>query len=474
MSINRRKFIQATSLALCGAGSMVLMAQTSKAEQPILPIPPLLESRRGQTLFLTLHNVHWPFVNGKKTAMWGINGRYPGPTVRVYKNTDVKLVYCNRLTEAVAMTISGLQVPGILSGGPARIMSPNMDWAPVLPVRQNAATCWYHASTPARMAQHTYNGLVGMLLIEDGLSQSLGIPHHYGVDDLPLILQDKRLDNVGKPEYQFPQQGGFIGNRLLVNGVQEPCIDVPRGWVRLRLLNASNARCYHLELSDSGIMHVIASDLGFLSAPVAVQQLSLAPGERREILIDMSAGKEVSIIARQPVGFVEQIRGLISSARQLISNRVLTLKPTGMAALNTLTLPTRLRADALPEAHPVLSRKFHLGDRVPGINAATWDKTRIDVKARQGTWEHWVVQADMPQSFHIQGVAFLVSKVNGLPVRPEDSGFKDTVWVNGIVELLVYFHQPSSAHFPFVYHSQTLEMADRGSAGQLAVHAGTD
>ncbi|MNY63871.1 Cell division protein FtsP precursor [compost metagenome] len=51
----------------------------------------------------------------------------------------------------------------------------------------------------------------------------------------------------------------------------------------------------------------------------------------------------------------------------------------------------------------------------------------------------------------------------------EDRGWKDTVWIDGDVELLVYFNQSTSEHFPFLYYSQTLEMADRGSAGQFMV-----
>ncbi len=468
MSISRRRFIQVAGVA-CGAGSIALMLQTNQTEQQPLPVPPILESRRGQPLFLTLHRVHWPFVTGKQTTMWGINGQYPGPTLRVYQNTDIKLVYSNRLAESVSMTISGLQVPGILSGGVTRIMSSNMDWAPVLPVRQHAATCWYHANTPKRMAQHTYNGLVGMLLIEDAVSQTLPIPHHYGVDDFPVILQDKRLDNFMEPQYQSPEKGGFIGNRLLVNGIQNPFVDVARGWVRLRLLNASNARSYNLRLNDSSIMHVIASDLGFLPEPVAVRQLSLAPGERKEVLIDLSTGNIVSMIADAPVSIMEQIRGLVKRSSQLISNQVLTLRPGAIPALITNSLPVRLRPDALPDAYPVRSRQFRLGDRLPGINTAIWNRDRIDVQAKQGTWEHWSIQADLPQSFHIQGVLFLVNKVNGIPARAEDRGWKDTVWVDGHVELLVYFNQLSSEHFPFLYYSQTLEMADRGSMGQLTV-----
>jgi hypothetical protein len=49
---------------------------------------------------------------------------------------------------------------------------------------------------------------------------------------------------------------------------------------------------------------------------------------------------------------------------------------------------------------------------------------------------------------------------------PEDRGWKDTVWVDGQVELLVYYGQPSWPHFPFLFHSQTLEMMDRGPWGR--------
>lgn len=80
-------------------------------------------------------------------------------------------------------------------------MSPGIDWSPVLPVRQAAATLWYHADTPRHMAPQVYSGLAGLWLVEDQYSKNTPLPNHYGVDDFPLILQDKRLDNFGVPEY---------------------------------------------------------------------------------------------------------------------------------------------------------------------------------------------------------------------------------------------------------------------------------
>lgn len=71
MSLSRRQFIQATGLAL-GAGSLPLRAQANSTQQPSLPVPPLLESRRGQPLFLTLQRAHWAFSGGQKAAVWGL------------------------------------------------------------------------------------------------------------------------------------------------------------------------------------------------------------------------------------------------------------------------------------------------------------------------------------------------------------------------------------------------------------------
>ncbi len=160
------------------------------------------------------------------------------------------------------MTIRGLQVPGPLIGGAARMMSPNADWAPVLPIRQSAATLWYQANTLNHMARQVYNGLAGMWLVEDEISKTSRflITMAWMTS---VIIQDKRLDNFGSPEYSEPSSGGFVGDTLLVNGVQSPYVEVSRGWVRLRLLNASNSRRYQLQMSDGRLIHVISGDRGF-------------------------------------------------------------------------------------------------------------------------------------------------------------------------------------------------------------------
>ncbi|PHM36700.1 cell division protein FtsP [Xenorhabdus innexi] len=469
MSLSRRQFIQASGLAVC-LGVLPFAVQADKGQQIALPIPPLLESRGGQPLFLALQRASWSFDGQNKASVWGINGLYLGPTIRVRKGDNVKLIYSNRLSEPVSMTVSGLQVPGTLMGGASRLISAHGSWSPVIPINQPAATCWYHANTPNRMAEQVYAGLAGMWLVEDESSRTLPLPINYGVDDFPVILQDKRLDNFGTPRYdKVSASQGFLGNTLVINGVENPFIEVAKGWIRLRLLNAANARRFQLQLSDGRPFYMIATDQGLLPAPIAVQTLSLAPGERREVLIDMSKAESVVITAGESAGMIDRLKGLFEPSNKLHSTNVLTIKSGGLLPLVTEALPSQLVADTTDIDSSIRTRQIVLGDETQGINGALLNPNRIDTNSYQGAWERWVVTTSIPQPFHIEGVRFKVINHNGVRPEPQDYGWKDTVWVDGRTELLVNMMQPSYKRYPFMYYSQILEWADRGVAGQLVV-----
>ncbi|SFN44904.1 cell division protein FtsP [Xenorhabdus japonica] len=469
MSLSRRQFIQASGVAIC-LGALPFVIRAKKNQQTQLPIPPLLESRIGQPLFLTIQKANWAF-NGRKNAnIWGINGHYLGPTIRVRRGDYVKLIYSNRLSESVSMTVGGLLVPGTLIGGSSRLIKPEESWSPVIQIDQPATTCWYHANTPNRMARHVYAGLAGMWLVEDESSRSLPLPKHYGVDDFPVILQDKRFDNFGVPQYNPTDNQGFLGDTLVVNGVENPFVEVARGWVRLRLLNASNARRYELQLSDGRPFYMIGTDQGLLSTPIAVQLLSLAPGERREVLIDMSKGESVTITAGESAGLIDRLKGLLEYSTKLLSTTVLTLKASGLLPLVTDQLPTQLVADNPHINSSIRSRQIDLGYYSSGNNGSLANKHQIDITSQQGAWERWIVTTSTPQPLHIEGVRFKVINLNGKRPEPQDYGWKDTVWIDSRAELLVNMMQLSYENFPFMYYSQILEMADSGVAGKLIVN----
>src|SRR5690606_37734834 len=140
-------------------------------------------------------------------------------------------------------------------------------------------------------AKQVYEGLAGLFYIEDEVSEQLAIPKEYGINDFPLVVQDKRLDSNGNMQYDPGMSDimmGLYGNACLVNGAIQPYLEVPKGMVRLRLLNGSNGRTYHFELSNSQPFYQIASDGGFLEEPVEMTSIRMSPAERAEILVDFS------------------------------------------------------------------------------------------------------------------------------------------------------------------------------------------
>jgi blue copper oxidase len=141
-------------------------------------------------------------------------------------------------------------------------------------------------------------GLTGLIIVDDGSDATLGLPRTYGFDDLPIIIQDRSFDTDGSLLYDpepDPQtiQYGSRGDTIIINGVGRPVAEVPCSLVRLRILNAANAQNFDLRFSDRREFRVIASDAGFLSTPVSVNQLRISPAERFEILVDFTNRKPV-------------------------------------------------------------------------------------------------------------------------------------------------------------------------------------
>ncbi len=152
----------------------------------------------------------------------------------------------------------------------------------------------YHANTPNRTAQQVVTA-AGMC----GWSKTTSVKRCpfrtiTAWDDFPVIIRDKRLDNFGTPEYSEPGSGGFVGDTLLVNGAQSPYASSKSaaGCGYYVVVERPNSRRHQLVMSDGRALHVISGDQA-LPAPVSVKQLSLAPGERREIPADMTNGDEV-------------------------------------------------------------------------------------------------------------------------------------------------------------------------------------
>jgi FtsP/CotA-like multicopper oxidase with cupredoxin domain len=158
------------------------------------------------------------------------------------------------------------------------------------------ATMWYHDHAIDFTAQNVYRGLVGFFLFFDELdtgSEATGLRLPSGEFDVPLAMQDRRLDQLGQLVYDPLQHNGFLGDLWLVNGAIQPFFNVRRRKYRFRLLNGCNARFLGMQLvRENGRVEqfdLIATEGGLLSRPLRDRTLAfLSPAQREDIVIDFS------------------------------------------------------------------------------------------------------------------------------------------------------------------------------------------
>ena len=494
MNNPRRKFfIGAAAVVGLGAGVYATRSYRTPASAEARPlrIPPLLDARRqGQAISLKVQAGQTEFFPGRESPTLGYNGSYLGPTIRVYRGDDVQVAVANALTEDTTAHWHGLIVPGELDGGPHQRIRPGETWRPVLPVRQPAATLFYHSHAHGRTAEQVHRGLAGVLLVVDDAERGLGLPSDYGVDDLPLVIQDRQFEDgrLILLTGMMTTMQGRRGDTLLVNGTPNAVARVPARLVRLRLVNGSNARIYNLMFDDDRAFHWIASEGGLLEAPVALHSLLLAPGQRAELLVDFSDGRPATLVtapdanASMMMGGMARLRDGVASAFSSAKQPVLAFETSGAARIPA-ALPSRLaERTRLDVTQAAKRRRFVLNMGMGGmmgggmggggvgmtINDRAFDLNRIDERVRLGDTEIWNVSGEMmAHPFHVHGVHFEVLSRAGRAPDVRDQGLRDTVLVKEPVELLVHFTQPA-VKAPFMYHCHILEHEDNGMMGQYA------
>ncbi|MBV9506180.1 MAG: multicopper oxidase domain-containing protein, partial [Acidobacteriia bacterium] len=176
-----------------------------------------------------------------------------------------------------------------------------------------AATLWYHDHAMGITRVNIYAGLAGFYLIRDSEEDDLHLPR--GEYEIPLMIQDRSFAQDGSLLYPAAANGThpvwmqeFFGNAICVNGKVAPFFEVEPRKYRFRVVNASNARFYHLTLVpadtsgkadgkpvDAPPFIQIGSDGGLLPAPLRMHYLILAPGERLDLVIDFSGRANINL-----------------------------------------------------------------------------------------------------------------------------------------------------------------------------------
>lgn len=500
MDMHRRKLLGGLAASLVAP---VALTRAWAAEAGVaLPIPAVIDTTEAGVDTLEAIAGFHGFLSGVRTPVLGFSQSYLGPVLRMRRGRTARVDVRNRLKQPITVHWHGLHVPSAVDGGPHSELAPGGRWSPSLEIDQPAATLWYHSHVHGQTGPQVYRGLAGLIIVDDPDAPNSGLPLNYGVDDLPIIIQDRAFGRDGGLVYAasgMAMMAGWRADQILVNGAIQPAGTVPNGIVRLRLLNASNARIYRLRLEDGRAMHQIASDGGLLPRPVKRLVVTLSPGERAEVLVDFAGASHVRLLSEpdlnSPMGGMGGGRGMggmmgVGMQPEAVAAdgafEVMHFAVDARRSAAVRTLPSALAGAApLPAmGDPVRRRRFELdahGSMMGGgmsrggmgmmtINGRAFDMGRIDHRVRRGETELWeIVAGDMAHPFHVHGTSFQVLSHNGVPVDFASSGWKDTVLVDGRTQILVRFGHAAGETTPYMFHCHILEHEDAGMMGQFVV-----
>jgi bilirubin oxidase len=466
------------------------LAISANAQTPI-PIPDTLS---GSNINLTMHQDSVQFFQGQKTQTLAFNQySYLGPTLILNNGQNVSITVNNQIGDTTNVHWHGLHVSPTNDGNPHTMIMDGMNWNPQFTVLDKASTYWYHPHFHGKTAEHAIKGAAGMIIVRDNDEAQLNLPRTYGVDDFPIVVQSAQLDSNN----QF-MPFGMQDSTVFVNGVRanygySAYLNVPAQVVRLRLLNAAGERTFNFGFTGNMPFKIIGSDGGLLNAPVNATRIRVSPGERYEILLDLSSmnGQNIYLMSygsELPMGVQggptmpmppgnppmdSPLNGVDFNVLQLI---------VGNQTINPVTaIPASLvTVSPIPSSQSNITRTVDMTaidmmamDGPFYFNNQLFDMERIDFYIPIDNTEVWELTNNtmVAHPFHIHDVQFYVLDRDGNLPPVHERGRKDVVLVkpNETVRFITKFETFSDTITPYPFHCHILMHEDDGMMGQFLV-----
>lgn len=499
MSLNRRDFVRLL-------GVSPFLAAASRQDAPRAAFVPDVELR------LTAAPDEVSVLPGNRTRVWRFSGSvlkgpadslqpvpesFLGPTIRLRTHQKVRVRFANHLSEPSIVHWHGLDVPERADGHPRLAIAAGQEYVYDFEVTNRAGTYWYHPHPHMRTGAQVYKGLAGLLIVRDSEEDALALPS--GEAELLCVLQDRQFDAanqlVFRGDNMMEMMNGFLGDRVLVSGRPQSSREVDAAWHRVRLLNGSNARFYKLAWSHNLPMVVIGGDGGLQERPLRKSVLTLAPGQRADVLLDLTSLAANTDVHLDSLPFPEADAGGVGmmgmmggrmgggmGGRASVANgaalRIMTLRTRARKG-PAFRVPDRLstfdstwapRAGVKVRRVPLLFQRMEwsLGGRTFDMNDVAPEET-VSAGSTQ-VWEIVNLANGMGMAaahpIHIHGRQFRVlgrsgGRANALREGIVDDGWKDTVLVlpGETVRVQVTFTTHPGL---YLYHCHILEHEDMG------------
>lgn len=449
----------------------------------------------GSIIPLEVKHDHVHFFEGNQTETMGINGPILAPTIILSKGQQVTIQVTNILFDTTTIHWHGMHVAPENDGGPHTTIPPFSIWEPSFEVMDHAGTYWYHPHLHHMTNMHVQMGIAGMIIVRDTQEAVLNLPRTYGIDDIPVIIQTKGFDSNNQIVVETA-----LDTTVMVNATLNPLVQLPAQVVRMRLLNGSSERVYNLGFTNNATFHIIGGDGGLLNAPVQLTRLKLAPGERAEILVNLTGlnGQFIHLMsfsselangiygAQQPgMGAGQTIPNYSLNPLNGADFEILEIQVIPQTTNPISTIPISLvQNNPWSELNSNATKTLTFSPQTMGptaingpflINNTAFNMDVVNYSIPLNNTEIWTLQNNTPiaHPFHIHNVPFYILDINGVAPPAELSGRKDVVLVpggQGIVRFITKFEDFANPEVPYMYHCHMLTHEDGGMMGQFIVY----
>lgn len=449
------------------------------AERPDLKF---FENRPTKFYELRLQKSVHELIPGVKTPIYGYNGTYPGPTLRFRIGEPAVVRVTNDLPIETSLHLHGGHTPAHSDGHPAFYVLPGRardyfypNTVPFLngepDFSESPSTTWYHDHAMDITAGSVWKGLCGFAPTSDALEADLVARNVLPATsyDIPLCLQDRRLNPDGTLFFDHFDHNGTLGNIWVVNGNAQPFLKVQRRKYRFRILNGCNARFLELKLSTSQPFIRLGKDSWLYPQAIEQSTMLLSSGQRADVIVDFTdAPNEVflqNILAqndgRKPEGSLDNpgrldvpvpfLKFIVEGERQ---------PDSATAAVGTALRPHHV----IQPSEAVITRtfEFHRRNGAWQINQQFYDPHLANATPQLGTVERWICRNGSggwwhPIHMHLE--SHQIISYNGRQ-PPLHDRFKSDLHIldgNSEVQLLMRFRTFKG---PFVFHCHNVEHED--------------
>lgn len=339
--------------------------------------------------------------------------------------------------------------------------------------REKLSLLWYHDHRMDFTAANVYAGFSGFCLFfdehdtnneNDPSPEAWRLPS--GKYDVPLILHDVLFDDKGNAVFDVFNLKGFLGDKMTVNRIIQPYLEVEPRKYRFRLLNGGPSRFYTFVLSTGQPFTVLSNDGNLMPAPVIVDELPVAVANRYDVIIDFSRyqpGEHVDL-----VNILEQVDGGGPSGRYLDPGvPVMRFNVVEATGPDNSRVPERLRELPDIDLSQVRAERTWDFDYVGGmwtINGEQADMMRVDGTVREGDAEIWTIKnigSTWSHPVHIHFEEFQLLEIDGRPIEQGSllNSRKDTLWL-GPNQTAKLFFRFRDFHGKYILHCHNVVHED--------------